>query len=69
MHLQQATYEKFLRGDPLTNYEVRSAVLFHKELSDNLFKMGPAFALAAKESNRVFLEIRSFLNSREEHQQ
>lgn len=64
MHLQQATYEKFLNGDPISNYEIDQAVDFHNELANNLSKMGPMFHLAFKESNRVFLVMVEFQQAR-----
>lgn len=65
MHLQRTIYEKYLNGDPLSDYELTAARDFHKKLTDDLGKLGPAFALSAKESNRIYLAMQDFINARD----
>ncbi len=64
MHLQREIYEKFTNGDSMRDDEIDAAIVFHKKLSDSLYKLGPTFELSAKESNRVYLAMEGFKQSR-----
>lgn len=60
MNKQHRIYEKVLDGDTLTDDEVRDGIAFHRNLCDDLHSLGPIFALAAKESRRVYAVLLSY---------
>ncbi len=55
--LPRDIYKKFLKGDFLTNAEVNFGVEFFKDLADKLILCGPAFSLAFKETNQLYLRL------------
>lgn len=63
-HLQRSIYNKFIDGDPLSNYEIDAGAEFHKNLANELAKLGPVFYTAFRESNRVAMAMIEFQNAR-----
>ena len=57
-------YEKYIKGDALTNKELEVGVEFYKDLADKLIQCGPIFRLAYKEANTVFINLAGFQKAR-----
>lgn len=57
-------YEKYLNGESLTNVEVNFGAAYFRDLADKLVKCGPAFSLAFKEANVVYMRLEDFQDAR-----
>jgi hypothetical protein len=60
----RSVYEKFVRGDSLSDKEVNFGVTFYKDLADKLISCGPTFWLAFKEANQVYMRLEDFQSAR-----
>lgn len=50
-------YEKYIKGDILTDEEVSAGISIFKAASDSCIKCGPVFSLAFKEANSVYMRM------------
>jgi hypothetical protein len=57
-------YEKWVDGDSLSNAELKYGIEFYEELSRKLSACGPAFRLAFKEANQVYLGLCDYQDAR-----
>jgi hypothetical protein len=58
-------YEVTTNGGHITDDDLLAGIIFFKDLSDNLFKVGPTFRLAAAEANHTYFTLRDFAVNRE----
>lgn len=49
----QNIYEKYRLGDPLTDAEINSGIIFFSALANHLSMVGPIFELPTRELRRV----------------
>lgn len=64
MHKAQEIYEKYRRGDSLTDQEVSFGRTYYRELERKLIACGPVFHLAWCEAARVYRAFDDFYNAR-----
>ena len=57
-------YEKVCNGDSLTDEEVLKGMKFYRQLTNDLMKCGPVFALARNEANRTYMKLYDFAQAR-----
>ncbi len=57
-------YKKFCSGESLSDAEVIIGEKHFQTLADLLYRSGMAFEITAKESNRVYLGLRSYREHR-----
>jgi hypothetical protein len=57
-------YNKFVNGDPLTDYEVMRASMFFERLEKDLRQLGPVFKLSWDEVFRLKNRVDSICRAR-----
>lgn len=57
-------YDKVQFGDRLTDHEVVAGEKLYKGLTDRLYAAGPSFIIVAKETNRMYLGLKSAREAR-----
>lgn len=64
MNIGGKIYYRYMRGDHLTDSEVDQGMEIFKKLADAALAAGPAFAIAFKEANRVYLGLQDIYFAR-----
>lgn len=65
MTMTRDIYEKIVRGDALTDAELRCAASHFADLAERLGVLGPHYQLAFAECNRRADELQSYIQARE----
>ena len=60
-------YQKFIRGDALSDEELNQLIYLHESIAFGLNELGPAFHLAWKEVNANLEILNWFEDNRSEH--
>lgn len=58
------SYEKFLKGDPISDDALIELNQDMKSAADVLIKLGPRFSIAFKEANNVYMTTSEFIRAK-----
>lgn len=64
MHVARIVYDKYKRGDSISNKELNEGVKFFFDVSEKLSVMGPVFTLAAHEAAETYWALIGFQEAR-----
>lgn len=60
----EEVYNKFVKGDSLTDVDLEVGISHFRPLGDMLFRSGPVFRLAAQEASRVADRLEDYKRAR-----